>query len=73
MEPLSSISPVYDRGTEGLSGSSIFLWLTRILFTIAHTFGSPDGTGKRRVELLRTDFCSGSVSIWQDDEKEETA
>jgi hypothetical protein len=42
MEPLSSISPVNDRGTERLSEVSIFLGLTRILFTIAHTSGSPD-------------------------------
>jgi hypothetical protein len=48
MEPLSSISPAYDRGTEGLSGVSIFLWLTRILFTIAHTSQvQPGWTGTR--------------------------
>jgi len=55
MEPLSCIFIRVRQGSEGLSGVSMFLWLTRILFTIAHTSGSPDLTGRRCFEPLRTD------------------
>ena len=48
MKPLSCISPCTAGGAEGLSGVSMFLGLTRILFTLAHTSGSPDWTGTRR-------------------------
>lgn len=55
MGPLSGVF----HGVRQLSRVSVFLGLTRILFTIARVSGSPT---RRRGELLRTDFCSGSVS-----------
>jgi hypothetical protein len=55
MGPLSGVF----LGVRQLSRVSVFLGLTRILFTIARVSGSPT---RRRGELLRTDFCSGSVS-----------
>jgi hypothetical protein len=68
MEPLSSISPVNDRGTDRLSEVSIFLGLTRILFTIAHTSGSPDwqqpfhSQGKGFCIVFRRDHNEGPQS-----------
>jgi len=52
MGPLSCAAKV----PGGVSGVSIFLGLTRVLVTIAHTAGSPEWTVTRRPgELLRTD------------------
>jgi hypothetical protein len=53
MEPLSRISPCTAGGAEMLSGGSIFLGLTRNLFTIAHTPDRP--TGPASVALFHSD------------------
>jgi hypothetical protein len=42
----------------------MFLWPTRVLFTIAHTSQVLlDGTATRLVELLLTDFCRRALAV----------
>jgi hypothetical protein len=43
---------VYGRRAKGLSGISMFFWLTRILFNIARTSGSPDWTANTSSKCL---------------------